>query len=637
MTRAPDLAALPLVLCGPLLRRVDPEAVTVWVTLREPATVRLVVHDERERVLQEGHRDTVALGAHLHVAAVTSSGQRLAWEQTYMYGVSFDGRDLFDVGVVAGGRDAARKLLLYEDGPPHPSFVMPPRDVRSLHVVHGSCRRPHGEGEDMLATVDALIARSFRGGDARPHRLFLTGDQIYADDVGDPMLAMLTPLGDELLGWQELLPDVDTLAAHLAPGSRSRVVAGAGIAGEPHVTKSHLLAWGEFCAMYLLVWSEVLWPEELAAVGERGIERERLEVFRSSIWRVRRALANVPATMMWDDHEITDGWFINIAWAERVLGTALGRRVMTNAMAAFAVFQAWGNNPSRFGEGTAGAALLDALARWRGRPDEAEEAIRRAVGLPRVDVHGLELERPENALRWDVRLDAPDHTTVVLDTRSRRGYTTYDDDEPALVSDAELDRIIGDVPPGDLLLLVSPPPLVHVPAVNRQKQSLGMFEADRELWEHYPPALRRLLDHLFAHAPAVVLCGDVHLGFSSTLTRGDAGPAVAQLASSPLRNETEAKRRFHAAGYDPDSPGADPPEVSALEGVAVRYLRADVRDEQAPDDAGSAVVGVNNIGVVTFEQGERGLVVRHTLWWTGDDDPSPLTSWTIPLGRYAAG
>jgi hypothetical protein len=40
----------------------------------------------------------------------------------------------------------------------------------------------------------------------RPHQLFLTGDQIYADEVADVLLVALTDAGDTLLGWKEELP-----------------------------------------------------------------------------------------------------------------------------------------------------------------------------------------------------------------------------------------------------------------------------------------------------------------------------------------------------------------------------------------------------------------------------------------------
>ena len=39
--------ALPLLLCGPILRRVEPTLASVWVALREPATVALRLWEGR--------------------------------------------------------------------------------------------------------------------------------------------------------------------------------------------------------------------------------------------------------------------------------------------------------------------------------------------------------------------------------------------------------------------------------------------------------------------------------------------------------------------------------------------------------------------------------------------------------------
>src|SRR5262249_43199109 len=70
---------------------------------------------------------------------------------------------------------------------------------------------------DGLAWVDDIIL-AWRTGTAtetgldarvRPHQLFLTGDQIYADDVSSVMLPMLNRVGNTLIGGSvgpELLP-----------------------------------------------------------------------------------------------------------------------------------------------------------------------------------------------------------------------------------------------------------------------------------------------------------------------------------------------------------------------------------------------------------------------------------------------
>ncbi|MEQ9093494.1 MAG: hypothetical protein RLN63_05265, partial [Miltoncostaeaceae bacterium] len=73
------LAGLPLVLAGPLLRRVEATAVTVFLALREARTVTLAVHEAGPdgvpagATRAEGTRATIPLGANLHVVAVTAT------------------------------------------------------------------------------------------------------------------------------------------------------------------------------------------------------------------------------------------------------------------------------------------------------------------------------------------------------------------------------------------------------------------------------------------------------------------------------------------------------------------------------------------------------------------------------------
>jgi hypothetical protein len=52
-----------------------------------------------------------------------------------------------------------------------PSFAMPPKDLQSLRIMHGSCRKPNGGGYDALALLDDLIAASAGTPLQRPHQL----------------------------------------------------------------------------------------------------------------------------------------------------------------------------------------------------------------------------------------------------------------------------------------------------------------------------------------------------------------------------------------------------------------------------------------------------------------------------------
>ncbi|HZU00500.1 MAG TPA: hypothetical protein VFA10_12595 [Ktedonobacteraceae bacterium] len=94
---AQRFATLPLILAGPILRRTEPSAVTVWLALKEARTVtlRIYVQDQLGHLLQkfEGTRDTVRLGDHLHLVAVTArstnADDALVWGKLYYYDLFF--------------------------------------------------------------------------------------------------------------------------------------------------------------------------------------------------------------------------------------------------------------------------------------------------------------------------------------------------------------------------------------------------------------------------------------------------------------------------------------------------------------------------------------------------------------------
>src|SRR5438045_9064750 len=80
-----------------MLRRSEPDAVTVWLALRAPQLVTLRIYRSDgagELVHQfEGTRHTVRVGDHLHIVAVTARAaneqERLAWGQLYYYNLFF--------------------------------------------------------------------------------------------------------------------------------------------------------------------------------------------------------------------------------------------------------------------------------------------------------------------------------------------------------------------------------------------------------------------------------------------------------------------------------------------------------------------------------------------------------------------
>ena len=83
-----------------------------------------------------------------------------------------------------------------------PSFATVPNDVADLRFVQGSCRGSTEPGRDAFPPVDDLIRSALTDPTQRPHLMFLTGDQIYADEIGrraarpaaDPSAAISWPV-----------------------------------------------------------------------------------------------------------------------------------------------------------------------------------------------------------------------------------------------------------------------------------------------------------------------------------------------------------------------------------------------------------------------------------------------------------
>jgi hypothetical protein len=262
---------LPLILAGPILRKVTPSSVTVWLALSQPAKVTVDVYSVDPLVgkaLATGNRPSVKIGQNLHVVCVTAhlvAGQSNLTSGTniYSYNLTFttaSGDIPLNKAIGTSGTAAyaygARQM---------PSFALPPAELESVRLIQGSCRKPNAEGPDALAMLDDIIAASVDSPLARPHQLLLTGDQIYADEVSDILLLMLTDAAGVLLDPQERLPGPngsEFLANSAPPTSRTDL-----IQKEAKLTtddtRSHLMSFGEFVGMYLFAWSDVLWPKTL--------------------------------------------------------------------------------------------------------------------------------------------------------------------------------------------------------------------------------------------------------------------------------------------------------------------------------------------------------------------------------------
>src|SRR5215813_6220974 len=123
---------LPLVLAGPMVRRVEPNSVSVWVVLREAREVRLHVFDPRGD-WDSDPTPTWAICEFLHMVVVTARPpQPMPDGTTFNYTLFFEPAgggtkvDLFAPGIVAQTTVMARDLLTYPSDPKRtPSFMTP--------------------------------------------------------------------------------------------------------------------------------------------------------------------------------------------------------------------------------------------------------------------------------------------------------------------------------------------------------------------------------------------------------------------------------------------------------------------------------------------------------------------------------
>jgi hypothetical protein len=562
------IGALPGIVAGPVLRRLTRTEVSVWVAVVEPDPITLRV----SRRAAGGPPPTTVtvpptrVGTNLWMTVLTAAapGGTFVAGEVYEYELS-----------AAWDTNTTRRTdwtALALPGAQRPTFLAPPATAAELVVYHTSCRKPHGGGRDGLALAIDDVATRFDASPRRqPHLLLLSGDQIYADEVGHPFMPRVLRVARDLVGVDE------TAVFGPAPtiGGRGPVTISLGYTG---ATPNQLWTYGEFVAMYLLVWSPVLWPTTLPAyptnpaVGPPDVDPSVTEdawnedlltvgLFRTVLPAVRRVLANVPSLMICDDHEITDDWNIDLPWVNRVYGTAAGRRAVTNGVLAYALCQHWGNKPAQFA--TAGSpehSILDAVSAAVATTPATSPATACAplLGVPSGPLPDAppaqalrDLSAP-GAIRYDVTI-GPDEgwpvRVVLLDERTVREFPRADS-RCARISRAALAVQLPPPPsPVPFTIVVAAAPVLGSDLVEEVIQPLsevllpgGARFTDFEGWSAARANHQDLLARLAAHHPVVVLSGDVHYGFTTRLTRTEGGVTtrLVQLTASAAKN-TEVK------------------------------------------------------------------------------------------------
>ncbi|MEO7427594.1 MAG: hypothetical protein ABI036_20590 [Fibrobacteria bacterium] len=578
------MASLPLVLAGPIVRKATVDKVWFWIACSQevkglqPSLVpyqqdgsiwtHLVDDVFKEIPLLLGDFRTVRLGENIWIALCSAVPKSGKLPDDILLG--------YELLIMTGKSDAIKTTKLSELGLDityvpfkRPTFVI---GKLNTQIAHGSCRRPGASGEDAFGVFDEWLAKEAPNAFTRPASLILTGDQIYADDIALPLFEAVHSLAADVFGYKEVVPKADgsgftkvdnfTWKNSPAPqpgtgaGSKAPVVSETDLwSGRKKITHrvtspigfstedgdSHLFSLPEFCSMYLAVWN----PELCKTYKVDDGTNEDLKDYPRYVKASRRVLANVATYMLCDDHEITDDWNLDKTWDAKTKVSGLARRIISNGLAAYCCFQAWGNDPDTFDD-----AFMKTLATHF-------EALRKGKGWPNAsapDYDKLLLER-----QWSF-MAASNPKALCVDTRTRREFKTG---KSAILSGklvwpymrAPLDA--SGFSPGDIMLIVLPTPLLpHRSMMYIQSKEYSWprdaYEGDFEMYGNYAEQRAELMLWLRANykpSALVIFSGDVHHGsvvtgryaYGSKLDDINAGKAdwvirVVQITSSPIKN-----------------------------------------------------------------------------------------------------
>lgn len=424
---------LPLVLCGPILRRTDSKNVTIWIALSQAIKkikTNIYSSENMDTSIGISEQSTLQFGKNFHIALINVKPveNEFPKDQILCYNISLNGANI---------QSMLGKSIVYEPFS-LPSFFIQSKET-PLNLLFGSCRKMHGPDYDCLSRGDDTTSIHAKDISQRPSALFLGGDQIYADDVSSGIMPIIMELGRVMVG-DESLMNVNTDAPYKF-GSRGYLMKGFGLENLSYYPDNHLMKFGEFVAMYCMAWNPDVWPsdfpseqqtrpkvEDFICEGEHSksktvkkrIERHQKEIkllkqFRSSLPKVRRLLANIPTYMIFDDHEITDDWNITQSWKEKVTSQDLGVQVLSNGIAAYWLFQAWGNDPKNFKD-----SFIHDVVKY------TQEILKPS----QMTSHGYQKFYGMKAIGGNWDFIAPTFPQALfLDTRTKRYFEYFSDDE----------------------------------------------------------------------------------------------------------------------------------------------------------------------------------------------------------------
>ncbi|MDR0211397.1 MAG: alkaline phosphatase family protein [Pseudomonas putida] len=542
----PPNTALPLVLAGPVLRRLEPQRLAIWLVATQPLQPTFVL--DLPALTATLACEVIAIGtqAFVHLLDIHFD-QPLPCNEALHYDLLLDNGQ--------GIADWAPHLLY--PGSQRPSFVL---RERLEQLLHGSCRKPHYPAADGLLCADRLLQQCQQPQE-RPALLLMSGDQVYADDVAGPVLRAIHTLIERLGLFGETLEGAlvaDSAALYRHPASyyhradllpaqesnetlRERFFGGK---RKPIFSSSnadnHLVTFAEVMAMYLLVWSPVPWtlihldmPEGLTDKRQARYQEElpQIEAFAANLDQVARVMAHLPCLMIFDDHDITDDWNLSAQWEETAYGHPFSRRIIGNALLGYLLCQGWGNDPDS-------CQVLIEPCKALG-----DRHLQQHLDLQTQDALIDQLLRFQG---WQFKLPTQP-PLLVLDTRTRRWRSESSLKKPSGLLDwealCELQQALLDHPSA---IIVSPAPIFGVKLIETVQRVFSWLGypllVDAENWMAHRGAAQVILN-IFSHSRTpghyVVLSGDVHYSFvyEVLIRHRQRSPHLWQITSSGIKNQ----------------------------------------------------------------------------------------------------
>lgn len=539
-------APLPLVLAGPVLRRLEPQRLAIWLVATQPLRPEFVL--DCPSITSNLHCEVVPIGMHAFVHLLD-----IRFDQPLPCNLAI-GYDLL-LGDAQGIASWAPHLLY--PGQQRPDFVL---RERVDQLLHGSCRKPHHPAADGLLCADRLLEQCQQPQE-RPALLLMSGDQVYADDVAGPMLRAIHGLVARLGLFQEtlegaLVKDSAELYRHpacyyhradLLPAQESNETLRERFFGgkrKPIFSSSnadnHLVTFAEVMAMYLLVWSPTPWqlvrldmPVGLTDKRQARYRQELplIEAFAAGLGQVARVMAHLPCLMIFDDHDITDDWNLSAQWEETAYGHPFSRRIIGNALLGYLLCQGWGNDPD---------SCQPLVERSKAL---GEQALQGHLDHPAQDALIDQLLRFQG---WQFNLPTTP-PLLVLDTRTRRWRSESSLKKPSGLLDwealSELQQALLDHPSA---IIVSPAPIFGVKLIETVQRVFSWLGhpllVDAENWMAHRGAAQVILN-IFRHSRTpghyVILSGDVHYSFvyEVLIRHRQRSPHLWQITSSGIKNQ----------------------------------------------------------------------------------------------------